>query len=420
MFDRSDVATCPTITPTQTVAIGSIKIGRRHRKDLGDIKALAASIEDLGLLQPIVIRPDCTLVAGMRRIQAAKELGWTEVPVRIVVGLDDALQLLKAERDENLCRLDFALSERVGMARELKPMEDEAAQQRMLAGKPCVESTQGSNGKVRDKFALAVGMGWQALEHAAAVIDAAEAEPEKYGDLVEEMDRTDKVNGAYTELCRRKEKERRQSQWEAVQAQPDYRPYNLIHADFREAEIEPDSIDVIITDPPYPREYLPLWADLSLFAARVLKPGGSLVAMSGQSYLPEIIAALHKSLTYHWTCSYLMPGGQPCRIWDRKVNTFWKPLLWYVKGEHQGEWIGDVCKSAVNDNDKDFHEWGQSESGMTDVIKRFSREGDLILDPFLGGGTTGFVALAMGRRFIGIDHDENAIKTCEARFFDRS
>ena len=41
--------------------IDQIKIGTRHRKDLGDIDALAANIAELGLLHPIVIRPDGTL-----------------------------------------------------------------------------------------------------------------------------------------------------------------------------------------------------------------------------------------------------------------------------------------------------------------------------------------------------------------------
>ena len=60
-------------------------------------------------------------------------------------------------------------------------------------------------------------------------------------------------------------------------------------------------------------------------------------------------------------------------------------------------------KSSVNDNDKRFHEWGQSVSGMTDIIQRFTNPGDIILDPFLGGGTTGVAAVSMGRKFIGTD-----------------
>lgn len=40
---------------------------------------------------------------------------------------------------------------------------------------------------------------------------------------------------------------------------------------------------------------------------------------------------------------------------------------------------------------------------MADIIERFTNPGDLILDPFLGGGTTGAAAVSMGRKFIGTD-----------------
>lgn len=180
----------------------------------------------------------------------------------------------------------------------------------------------------------------------------------------------------------------------------------VVHAcDFRDADIEAESVDVIITDPPYPQEFLPLYEDLAAFAARVLKPGGSCVVMVGQSYLPEIMALMCRHLKYHWTCGYMTPGGQAVQLWDRKVNTFWKPLLWFTKGEYAGDWIGDVCKSQANDNDKQHHHWGQSESGMFDIVERFSERNSVVLDPFLGGGTTGVVCVAARRTFIGIELD---------------
>jgi site-specific DNA-methyltransferase (adenine-specific) len=185
--------------------------------------------------------------------------------------------------------------------------------------------------------------------------------------------------------------------------------FTVISGDFRTAEIEPESVDWIITDPPYPAEFLPLYSDLSAFAERVLKPGGSLVAMVGQSYLPAIMAQLGERLTYQWTLAYLTPGGQAVQLWERKVNTFWKPLLWYVKGEYAGGWVGDVTRSNVNDNDKRFHGWGQSESGMADIVERFTEPGELIVDPFGGGMTTGIVAEALGRRFIGIEIDTDLV-----------
>jgi len=191
--------------------------------------------------------------------------------------------------------------------------------------------------------------------------------------------------------------------------------YRVIHAEFQRAGVGMASADWIITDPPYSKKFLPLYADLSEFAARVLKPGGSLLAMVGQSYLPEVLQLLGRHLKYQWALAYHTPGGQAVQLWERKVNTFWKPVLWFVKGRYEGDWIGDVCRSNVNDNDKQHHEWGQSESGMADIVERFTYPGQTICDPFCGGGTTGVVAVRMNRLFIGLDSDEEAIETTRRR-----
>jgi len=69
----------------ETRSINSIKIGKRFRRDLGDIDALARSINEVGLLHPIVITPDGELLAGQRRLEACKQLKWDKIPVRIII-----------------------------------------------------------------------------------------------------------------------------------------------------------------------------------------------------------------------------------------------------------------------------------------------------------------------------------------------
>lgn len=183
---------------------------------------------------------------------------------------------------------------------------------------------------------------------------------------------------------------------------------------------EKGSIDLIITDPPYPREYLPLFDELADASAHALKPGGSLLVLCGQSYMPEIMASMTPHLTYQWMLSYLTPGGQSVQLWQRQVNTFWKPVLWFVNGDYSGQWIGDVVKSAVNDNDKRFHEWGQSVSGMVDLVGRFAKSGNVIVDPFCGAGTTGIAALRHGCQFVGVDIDEEQVMIALGRLHDES
>jgi ParB family transcriptional regulator, chromosome partitioning protein len=110
--------------------ISEIWVGERHRRDLGDIDALAASIDEIGLLHPVVVRRDGELVAGERRYEACKRLGWNEVPVTIV----DLDEITRAELDENFVRKDFLPSEIDSIRRAIEPVEKAAAKVRMSDG----------------------------------------------------------------------------------------------------------------------------------------------------------------------------------------------------------------------------------------------------------------------------------------------
>ncbi|MGI8661484.1 MAG: hypothetical protein ACR2LH_10755 [Thermoleophilaceae bacterium] len=95
--------------------------------------------------------------------------------------------------------------------------------------------------------------------------------------------------------------------------------------DFREtlADIEPASVALILTDPPYPAEFLPLWSDLAEFVGRVLVPGGSLLAYSGQGNLPEVLTRLSEHLRYWWTLA-LTHGHGSQNLPGKFVTIGWK------------------------------------------------------------------------------------------------
>lgn len=185
------------------------------------------------------------------------------------------------------------------------------------------------------------------------------------------------------------------------------------HGDFREVLADITGVDAIITDPPYPAEYVGLFDGLGELAARILTKDGVLAAMTGQSHLPAYIEHLGRHLTYRWTGAYMLPGKGTTNVQKAAVGNNWKPILIYDKAGKRPFLGTDVWTSQAND--KDHHHWGQSESGMAELIQAFTKPGDLVVDPFLGGGTTAVVCRDLGRRFIGCDTDAACIHTASAR-----
>lgn len=88
------------------IPINEIKINEGRREAApADIRELADSIAEIGLLNPIIVGQGRTLIAGLHRLEAAKLLGWTEI--ECTVSSLDGLQAELAEIDENFVRRDL-------------------------------------------------------------------------------------------------------------------------------------------------------------------------------------------------------------------------------------------------------------------------------------------------------------------------
>lgn len=193
----------------------------------------------------------------------------------------------------------------------------------------------------------------------------------------------------------------------------------VLRLDIRDATpealgITAGSADAIITDPPYPKEFLPLFGKLAQFAGDVLRDGGSLIVMSGEAHLPAVFALLTSDprLTYQWTMAYLTPGPAT-QLQGRPIASNWKPLIWLTKGAYRGPRMGDIFENPKPD--KEHHLWGQGEIGTSEIVNRMTTPGALVVDPFLGGGTTGVCCVKAQRRFIGFDLEAEVVKSARAR-----
>lgn len=92
------------------IQIKDIKIKKRVRKDLGDLSALKESLKLYGLMNPITLNKKYELIAGERRLQAAKQLGWTTINANIIDNLSE-IEQLEMELEENNQRKEFTDAE---------------------------------------------------------------------------------------------------------------------------------------------------------------------------------------------------------------------------------------------------------------------------------------------------------------------
>lgn len=205
-------------------AVSSIRIGTRHRTDLGDIDALAASIERYGLLQPPTITPDGVLVCGRRRLAAIVQLGWRTVSVWVRSGISDRLGHLLAEQDDNLLHKPLTPLEAAALYRELRTLMAEDAARRQEATRFSSDRQPGDEtgsdgggklpppstpaGKTRDQAAAMVP-GTLArrtldkidyLTEAATREDLGETTRQQIADMLDEIDAGQPVDPRYQQV----------------------------------------------------------------------------------------------------------------------------------------------------------------------------------------------------------------------------
>ena len=182
----------------------------------------------------------------------------------------------------------------------------------------------------------------------------------------------------------------------------------LVCGDFRkvlEAGTLPP-ISLMWADLPWDRGTLGLWDDVGRVAATVLRPGGVLAAYPGNVYLPDVVAALGRHLTFHWTCA--MFHNEVVAAQPKKVMSKWAPLLLYVNGRFDPPLhLLDVV--ASEGKEKDRHPWQRPLAEYLHFTKYLTRPGEWVLVVTGGSFASGRAAKALGRNYVGVDIDKAAV-----------
>ena len=432
--------------------------------DVGD---LVNSIGEVGLLQPIVVTPDNTIISGHRRFNAIQSLGWTEVECEVKDIPQDEIDVHIVLYNQS--RLKVATE----MLREIKVLY-----QNLWTG---TGNNYGGGRKsdIRDVISKNIGISSGSI-HKLLFIE------ENQPDLLKMIDIGDMtINGAYTETKRHLNFI---SLSEYISKRKKDIPFNIenltIYNKSSEdmVEVENDSIQTIVTSPPYYQkrsyqvdgqigleksidEHLSRLMTVMRECRRVLKEDGSMFIVIGDSYdergslrqVPHRLSLsmsddgwiLRNTLVWHklnakpengkikrWGTSYefiffftlstnyyfnmdkvrvpylteFSSGAPRHHKTDEKMNMGQQTNLHHPLGRVPRDFIGDdIVQTTLNNSDKFVPDKNLEHSATfpEKLIKPFilgtSKEGDTILDPFLGSGTTAKVSLDNGRKCIGYE-----------------
>ena len=198
-----------------------------------------------------------------------------------------------------------------------------------------------------------------------------------------------------------------------------YQPNHIYPGDSRDLsrDLPANCIDLIFTDPPYARPYLPLYSWLAQEALRVLKPGGFLAVMTGGYHLAEVFHRLSID-DLHWYFKIEVFNRQQAPVmFPRRIVTRTKPILLWTKGPGVIQiWnMTDVYQGQGKD--KKYHPWGQDVGSARYCIEYIlgSGRGGLVWDPFTGGGATLEACHHLRVDYLGFELDPTVAETAQTR-----
>ena len=205
-------------------------------------------------------------------------------------------------------------------------------------------------------------------------------------------------------------------------------------------KIEDASIDFIATDPPYginfekkewDRKGIINWEVLAKEFKRILKPNKNLVLFQGWSEIMETKYAFDKYFELKNWIIYDRIKGRGAK---RNLVSTREDILWYVNAEtypynkvpskikkKTGGTIGrkngnayralsnvwtDISPIVPWSPERVAHPTQKPVEIMDRILTLFSNKGDLVLDPFMGSGTTGVSCAKLKRNFLGIEKEE--------------
>jgi DNA modification methylase len=405
-----------------------------------EYQSIKQSIKDNGQWVPIITNSQRIILEGHTRFRACKELGI--IPRTITHDFEDPLLEKQFIIDVNRNRRHLNSFQRIELECQYEQIESELAKRRMIAGKKInpvsneIQKPTLSDDTLVQNYTRVQDTATAQLadmnQKKGRVIDLSAARanvsPMTYfmgREIIknrqhseEDLNRLRVGKGpSISQVYRydQKQKIREQLRAEKKAAVPD--GVRLTLGDFTEKckDIPDNSVDLIFTDPPYVKKFMLMYKELGKVAFRILKPGGSLITYLEQLALRETYDNIESSgLRFNWILAVKHTGSSVAQNGPHVFVT-WKPLLWFVKGDklRTPDYIRDSIESQPPD--KSLQDWAQPPVEAEHVISKLTVENDIVLDPFMGSGTTCIAALNLKRQVIGIEIDPARFEVATAR-----
>jgi len=190
-------------------------------------------------------------------------------------------------------------------------------------------------------------------------------------------------------------------------------------------DIHDESVDLVLTDPPYNIErefgrrskqrrsmigdnlsmedYLVWVKKVYAELFRVLKSDRALLTECAPSYLAKIITVVEE-VGFRYEYQYILYTSNNMRR-GKTGYAHYNSMLWFSKGKSKRRYdYPDVIKSSLKSTIREFrHPSPKNVVHYSKLIDIFTDEGDIVIDPFLGSGTTAIACKQLNRRFIGIE-----------------
>jgi SAM-dependent methyltransferase len=199
-------------------------------------------------------------------------------------------------------------------------------------------------------------------------------------------------------------------------------PIEIWHGDCLSllSQIPGESVDLLLTDPPYEKNSRALWEGIGAQAARILKPTGHLIALSGNRHANVFIEALDKNLRFQWIGAMIFSGSTGSHP-GRRMISCQRPLLFYTRNSQASlspsQGIPSDLLVTVEESraDRKWHSMGQISTPFASLIEKFCPKQGFVVDPCCGGGTVLVAARETGRRALGIEQDVAAYQLIKKR-----